>query len=47
MLTRSAAVGQAPNSSAAVRMNKKDEPQMVASSKKSASQPLAGEEVMG
>ena len=39
--TRMAAVGKAPSSTAARRMNKKDEPQMAASTRKSASQPLA------
>ena len=41
MATRMAAVGKGPNSTAAMRMNKKDEPQMAARIKKSASQPLA------
>ena len=39
--TRMAAVGSAPSSMEATRMNKKEEPQMAARIKKSGSQPLA------
>ena len=38
--TGMAPVGSGPNSTAAKRMNKKDEPQMAARIRKSASQPL-------
>ena len=42
MATRKAAVGSAPSSRAASRMNMKEAPQMAASIKKSANQPRCG-----
>ena len=42
MATRNAAVGKAPSSRAASRMNMKEAPQMAANIKKSPSQPRCG-----